>query len=253
MKNVTVKMPHCEASWILIKTADELLEYFEYTSNKVVEQTKRLIKSDVEVNRWDHMITKSHEGSILAANIIDCQFNGKNPILNMDSIMQLKFNNMLADLMKGRELLVNSVGGYCFMAPEFEILGEEVFDTSIKPTHTINENTKYINLENDPELEKRTVEFLSKLDENYSYILNLHHYSEEALVEVFTQFKANGGQFVHVYTTGFNVPQMYSYHQAALTAGLVDFVFEFNSGITEGIQGFIEHAKKSSNVTIVDN
>lgn len=118
-------------------------------------------------------------------------------------------------------------------------------------TYTIKENTQYINLENDPELEERTRQYLGERDANYSHILNLHKFSKANLVKVFTEFKANGGSIVHVYTTGTNVPQMYEYFDAAKEAGLNDFVFEFNAGTGNGIDRFINHIKPLCNLTLI--
>lgn len=118
-------------------------------------------------------------------------------------------------------------------------------------THVINDKTQYINLENDPHLEEHTRQYLGQRDPKFSYILNLGGYSKDALVQVFTEFKAKGGKTVYVYTTGMNVPQMYEYFDAAQKAGLHDFEFHFNAFITDRIQGFIEHIKTRANVTIL--
>lgn len=252
MKQVTISGKYIAGSWILIDSTDTLLEYMEYTSEKVVDQTKRLIKSGAGIERWDHMITKSHEGSILAATIIKCKAEGKNPILEMDGIIQQKFMNMFENLQKGRQLLVNELGGYCFMHEDYIIESEKILDIGFKPTHVINEGTQFINLENDPELENRTKEYLGAIDANYSYVLNLHKYTQSMLVDVFTEFKAKGGKVVHVYTTGMNVPQMYDYFEAAQLAGLNDFEFEFNAGISKGIREFINHANSLANVKIIE-
>lgn len=252
MRNVTVKMPHGEGEWIIISNTAELMEYFEFVSGKVVDQTTRLIKSKAPSERWDHMITQSHEGSILAAAVLDCKINGGSPILKMDSHLQNKFLTMLDYVVEGKELLVNRMGGFCWMVPEYQILNTSIVDTGFKPTYIINDNTKYINLENDPDLEARTKEFLGAIDPNFSYVLNLHKHSEEELVKIFNDFKSKGGQFVHVYTTGMNVPQMYEYFSAAIKAEIDNFVFEFNSGISDGIQSFIEHAKKHANVEVLN-
>lgn len=253
MRTVVVKMPHGEGEWIMLSTPEELLEYSAHVSEKVVEQTTRLLKSQANPNRWDHMITATPEGSILAGALASCKIKGGRPIFEMDAVMQRKFMNMLEHIAKGEHVLVNSRGGYCTMHEDFEILSTSVLDTGFKPTHIINENTTYINLENDPELENRTKQYLGERDPNFSYVLNLRKYDKTALTAVFKDFKANGGKIVHVYTTGMDVPQMYDYFEAAQTAGLNDFVFEYNSGISEGIQGFIDYTKKLANVEIVDN
>lgn len=172
-------------------------------------------------------------------------------MLEMDGLIQQKFLNMADNISKGRKLLVNPLGGYCFMTDDVNILSEDSFETAFQLTYSIKANTQYINLENDPELEERTRQYLGERDPNYSHILNLHKFSKDDLVKVFTEFKENGGSIVHVYTTGTNVPQMYEYFEAAKDAGLNDFVFEFNAGTENGISEFIQHIKPLCNLTLV--
>lgn len=251
LRNVTIQGKYIEGTWLLIENFNELTEYMEFTSGHVSDQISRLLKSKVGPERWDHMITRTPEGSILAASIMYCQAHGKNPLLEMDGIIQKKYLNMIDKLVKGQKLLVNPLGGYCTMGDDVEILSETSFETAFKLTYTIKENTKYINLENDPELEERTRQYLGERDPNYSFILNLHKFSKEDLFKVFTEFKQNGGSIVHVYTTGTNVPQMYEYFDAAKEAGLNDFLFEFNSGTGNGIDLFINHIKPLCNLTLI--
>lgn len=251
LRNVTIKGNCIEGTWLLLETFNELTEYMEFTSGRVVQQVTRLLKSKVGPERWDHMITRTPEGSILAASIIYSKSQGKSPLIEMDGIIQQKFLNMANNIFKGRKLLVNPLGGYCFMTDDVDIVSENSFETAFQLTYNIKEYTKYINLENDPELENRTCQYLGQLDPNYSYILNLHKFSKDDLVKVFTEFKENGGSIVHVYTTGTNVPQMYEYFEAAKEVGLNDFVFEFNAGTENGIAEFIQYIRSLCNLTLV--
>lgn len=251
LRNVNIKGHYIEGTWLLLETFNELTEYMEFTSGRVVQQITRLLKSKVSPERWDHMITRTPEGSILAATLIYCQAEGKSPLLEMDGLIQQKFLNMADNISKGRKLLVNPLGGYCFMTDDVNILSEDSFETAFQLTYSIKANTQYINLENDPELEERTRQYLGERDPNYSHILNLHKFSKDDLVKVFTEFKENGGSIVHVYTTGTNVPQMYEYFEAAQDAGLNDFVFEFNAGTENGISEFIQHIKPLCKLTLV--
>jgi len=251
LRNVTIQGRYIEGTWLLLESFNELTEYMEFTSGRVVEQITRLLRSKVSPERWDHMITRTPEGSILAASIIYCQAHGKSPLIEMDGIIQQKFLNMANNISQGKKLLVNPLGGYCYMTEDISILSEETFETGFQLTYTVNENTQYINLENDPELEERTRQYLGERDPNYSYILNLHKFSKDDLIKVFTEFKENGGSIVHVYTTGTNVPQMYEYFDAAKEAGLNDFVFEFNAGTENGIAEFISHIKPLCNLSLV--
>lgn len=251
LRNVTIKGNYIQGTWLLLETFNELTEYMEFTSGRVVQQITRLLKSKVGPERWDHMITRTPEGSILAASIIYCKAHGKSPLIEMDGIIQQKFLNMADNISKGRKLLVNPLGGYCFMTDDVSIVSEDSFETAFQLTYTIKEHTQYINLENDPELEECTSQYLGQRDPNYSHILNLHKFSKDDLVKVFTEFKENGGSIVHVYTTGTNVPQMYEYFEAAKEVGLNEFVFEFNSGTENGIAEFINHIRPLCSLTLV--
>lgn len=251
LRNVTIQGRYIEGTWLLLENFNELTEYMEFTSGRVMAQITRLLKSKVGPERWDHMITRTPEGGILAAAIMYCQTHGKIPLLEMDGIIQKKYLNMVDKISKGQKLLVNPLGGYCTMGDDVVILSETTFETAFQLTYTINKNTQYINLENDPELEERTRQYLGERDPNYSHILNLHKFSKDDLIKVFTEFKENGGSIVHVYTTGTNVPQMYEYFEAAKDAGLNDFVFEFNAGTENGISEFIQHIKPLCNLTLV--
>lgn len=251
LRNVTIKGKYIEGTWLLLETLSELAEYMEFTSGRVVDQMKRLLKSKVAPDRWDHMITRTPEGSILAATLAYCQMNSKSPVFEIDGLIQQKFLTMADHIAKGKSLLVNPLGGYCAMPDDVEITSESTFETAFQLTYTIKKDTKCINLENDPELEERTRQYLGDLDPNYSHILNLHKFSKSDLVKVFTEFKQNGGSIVHVYTTGTNVPQMYDYFDAAKEAGLNDFIFEFNAGTDNGISEFIEHIRPLCNLTVL--
>lgn len=251
MNKVTIKNAPIAGQWMLVDNPQSLMEYMEYTSDKVVAHVSRLIRDKAEVESWGDLPRNTPASGILAGAVAHCKLHGKNPIFELDNIINKRFSNMLAEILDGKQVLINSAGGYCFMLPEWEVETEEPVYLGWLPTHVINDQTRYINLENDPELEGHTRRYLGQRDPAYSYVLNLCKYTKQALVDVFTEFKAKGGQIVYVYTTGMNVPQMYEYFEAAKTAGLNDFEFEFNSFVTDGIQGFIKHAKSCSNVTIL--
>lgn len=249
MKKVNLTSPSYSAgSWILISDLDSLIKYMEYTSGKVVSLVSGLIKDEVPTERWDHCIRPNHEGSILAATMVRCQIQGKNPILEMDNTVMKKFNNMMNDISKGRQILVNSNGGYHFVTEEHVWTEEEEMDVSFKPTYVVNENTKYINLENDPKLEEHSKKYLNDKDDNYSYILNLGEHSKEQLTAIFKEFVSKGGEVVYVYTTGMKTTQMYEYFDTAFDCGIKKFEFEFNSGLSNGINEFLKYATKIAEV-----
>jgi hypothetical protein len=150
----------------------------------------------------------------------------------------------------GETILVNNVGGYCTYDPDYYTI-INVRETEIPKNYVINEGTKYINLENDPELEQHAIDYLERVDQNYSYITNLASHDYHSLVEIFGEFLKAGGDTVYVFTTGMNVEQMYEYESAARHAGIRKFEFEFNSGINNDIQKFIDYLKPLANVKIL--
>ena len=155
-----------------------------------------------------------------------------------------KIKNMLDSVQAGETLLVNSVGGYCpFTEGYHKIIEESEYVAIRKRTYVINKNTKYINLENDPELEEHTIKYLTSIDPNYSYICELRNYNIEELVEIFKDFQDNGGDTVYVYTTGMDVPQMYDYTEAIVQSGIKKVEFEFNAGYDMEHDGIIEDLK----------
>lgn len=251
MNRVTIKNSPIDGQWMLVDTPEALMAFMEHTSSRVVAEVSHLIREKADIESWGDIPRTTPAAGILAATVAHCKLHGKNPIYELDGIINKRFSNMLGEILDGNRVLINSAGGYCFMLPEWEIETEEPVYLGWVPTHVVNEQTQYINLENDPYLEAHTRQYLGQRDPKFSYILNLGGYSKDALVKVFTEFKASGGKVVYVYTTGMNVPQMYEYFEAAQLAGLNDFEFEFNSFITDGIQGFINHIKARSNVTIL--
>lgn len=249
MQKVNVKSKYMSGSWLLVSSVEELTKYMENTSNKVSKLLCELIKSNIPVDRWDHCITKDSAGSILMGTLLHCQFKGESPVLSVDKVMLEKFSNMLKYILDGEKVLINSLGGYCTAPDDATFTFEEEVDLSFKPTYVINDNTKYINLENDSELEEHSKKYLNDKDNNYSYITNLSSHSKEQLEAIFKEFVSKGGTTVYVFTTGLKVQQMYEYFNAAKVSGLVNFEFEFNSDITTGISDFISFAKENANVT----
>lgn len=251
LRNVTIQGRYIEGTWLLLENFSELTEYMEFTSGRVVAQITRLLKSKVGPERWDHMITALQKVAFWQRLSCIARHMAKAHCLKWMVSFSKSILNMADKIAKGQKLLVNPLGGYCSMGDDVVILSETAFETAFQLTYTINKNTQYINLENDPELEERTRQYLGERDPNYSHILNLHKFSKKDLVSVFTEFKENGGSIVHVYTTGTNVPQMYEYFEAAKEAGLNDFVFEFNSGTENGIDDFIKHITPLCNLVLV--
>lgn len=249
MQKVTVKSKYMSGSWLLISNIEELTQYMKHTSDNVAKLVLGLMRDSVPVDRWDHCVTKDSAGAILKGTLIHCQFNGESPVLSIDKVMLEKFSNMMKYVIEGKKLLINCVGGYCSAPEDATFIFEEEMDLSFKPTYLVKDNTKYINLENDPKLEEYSKNYLNKKDNNYSYITNLSSHTNEQLEVIFKEFKSKGGEVVYVYTTGLKVQQMYDYFNTAVKAGIQTFEFEFNVDIIGAIKDFIDYAKDKANVT----
>lgn len=252
MKKVTVT-GGMQGEWILLQSFEDLEQYMEYTAARVSDQTRRLIQSRSPVERWDHMTTQTPEGSVLSAALIASKFKGGNVIGNMDQLVEDKYLNMFNHLYDGHRLLVNALGGYCPMKDTVQILLEEEMELRQEDTHLIREGTRYLNLENDPSLETYTITHLGQLDPNFSYVLNFYRYPTEKLEAVMKEFVERGGIGLYQYTTGTNVPQMYSYIDMAYGLGMRQFIFVFNEGINQDIQVFIDYVSGLEGVNLVLN
>ncbi len=244
MRKAIVEYPcnQGQAEAVILRTAEHVKEYFDVIEEDAGRYLGKMIASKSPIDRWDHMITKTPEGGIMLASISACKIKGGNPIIEFDKHLNQRAQNIFWSVaVQGKIAIVNSVGGY-FTVDDDSSIVREWDDTSAREfTHVINEGSKYINLENDDDLEARTREYLQPLDSKFSYITRLNQYSQDELTEVFEEFIRAGGQIVHVYTTGINVPQMYEYVDAAIDAGITEFVFEFCAGMTDEIEEVLEH------------
>ena len=239
----------------LIRDKYDLIDYFKMVSERAHSYLKRLMDSGVHPNRWDHMITKSPEGLIMSATLIECTTSGGRPLLEYDKHMsRLQWTMTEMVLMRGEVLVVNDAGGYFPLKDEADVIKEWEFTPEKEVTYHIVPECRYINLENDEALEDRTVEYLrdEKGCDDFSFITMLHQHDKSELTEIFKKFKKSGGEVVHVYTTGTNVKQMYDYVEAALNADIGEFEFEFNAGVTEPIRDFLNNINSEVMVTIIE-
>lgn len=233
MKKITLSEKNINGEWLLIENISELLDYTISLKRKVISYTERLLASKVAVDRWDHMITNTEEGAILSAVLSKTKNLGGRPLFEFDNMFSLKIQNMLKEIKNGKKILINSVGGYCTMQEDWKILSEKDEELISIKTYNIKNNTKYINIENDDVLEDETKKYLSNKDNNFSYILNLHTFSEKELIEVFKEFKKSNGQILYVYTTGLNIPQMETYIESAYFSGINEIELKITSEITQ--------------------
>lgn len=247
MRRAIIEYPYNQGqheTW-LIRDSEDLIGYFGMVSERAGKYLKRLLDSRVNPNRWDHMITKTPEGLIMSTTLIDCTVNGGSPLLEYDKHMsRMHWTMMEHVIIRGTPLVVNDVGGYFPLDDESMVVKEWEHTPEREHTYHIAADCKYINLENDETLEQHTRDYMRELGymdhKEFSFICELHQYNQDELTEIFKKFVKSGGEVVYVYTTGTNVPQMYEYSKAALAAGIRIFDFEFNAGINEPIQVFID-------------
>jgi len=231
-----------ETSYIEIKTGEDLAEYADSLSHNVDNAITRLITSKVPIDRWDHMITRDDQGGVLAGAVLTAQVRGSNPIYELGPMFDGKIASMREYLLEGETVLVNDSGGYCFYNPDYHtILRTEEYTTPDKFKYKINEDTKYINLENDPKLEDNAVNYLKKVDPNYSWVTNLYNIDNDTLVDILKEFQCASGEVVYVYTTGTNVEQMYDYCRCIIDAGIKKVEFKFSATMESIHKEVIRH------------
>ena len=235
MKNVLIETKFDEKiPYLMLDSIEDVIEYSGTLCKGVENTLKRLISSKVDISRWDHMVGRNDPDGVMGAAITKSWIIGTNPIYEVGPIADQKIKNMLNSVQAGETILVNSVGGYCpFTEGYHKIIEESEYVSVRERTYVINKNTKYINLENDPKLEEHTIEYLTSIDPNYSYICELREYDVDELVKIFKEFQDNGGDTVYVYTTGINVVQMFEYSDAIIQSGIKKVEFEFNAGYDE--------------------
>lgn len=248
MKKVTVKHFRQISEYILLENNKDVFLYFLHVEKGLKEYLKKIIKSKVPVNRWDHCCSKGQGESIFTLSVNLSYINCINPIYLMDNVLQTKMKNFYENIEKYGNVIVNDNGGYCHLIEDMEITSEESFSFEIEDllTYVVKPNTQYINLENDPMLENYTKEYLGNIDPNFSYILNLRKFSIDNLVKVFNEFNDNDGHTVYLYTTGMDIPQMYDYSNALIKSNLNNIIFHFNAGINDDILGVIEYLKNQN-------
>ena len=60
----------------------------------------------------------------------------------------------------------------------------------------------------------------------------------------------NGGETAYLYTTGFDVDQVFEYSYALQEAGITKIDFEFNSGITDKLQDALDTLAETMTVCV---
>lgn len=234
--------------FFLLSTMDDLNEFDDF-SMRVLRQDMNFYFRNMEMSL--QKMTWGVNDSIVKHQTLRAELgcnkdhNRLSPICNLDAPLVRRFMKYQECLQDGLEVLVNSVGGYRFMTPDFEaqIIRRDVVDVSSERAKSIvvKKSSKYINLENDPVLEAYTTATLEAIDPDYGYIVNLRYFDQQQLTDIFSHFVSNGGHTVHVYTTGIDVEQMYLYASAAVNAQVPNLWIQLNCGVSDAHKEFEAH------------
>lgn len=236
------------SDYFMIENIDDLIEYQEILNGELEESFHKIMTSSVDPRKWNHLLNENSQGdTTIAHSIIKCEAEGGNPLLKAPALAQQKIDRIKEHVSNGETVIVNMKGGYCFLDKNTKIFSVDEYVRKDKRVYHIGENTKIINLENDPELEKRTIEYFEEQnDSDPSYILNLRSFSKSDLIKVFNEFQEKGGFQIYVYTTAMDIPQMREYCEAIIESGIQEVVFEFNAGMNPDIESVVNALKKKA-------
>lgn len=254
MKNATV-IYHGQSedpkTGFLFEGIEDLKLLQKHLTQKAEVVVTKFVRSNETADRFGHIIggLRGYEKSLSALACSDGVTNEINPIYMLPVAIEKILTTAVKMVATGRKVFVNNNGGMCFIDEEpaenwfwIELTGTSEF-TSFEPVLTkvnIVKGAKVINLENDPELERHSIEYMKSRWGDFSHVVELLLFDKARLKWVFEKFVKSGGETVYVYTTGRNQQQMYEYAEAAIECGITDFVFHFNSGISTEIQTFID-------------
>lgn len=252
MKLVNLLWDNTPLECLLLSTYEDVLEYQQLLANNTSNTFSYVLNRSIPIDRWDHYGFDGNFGNSFNMTIHKAKLFGGRPILMFDGVTNEKCVAILKAIQSGEQVVVKRNGGWCTVMEDLhKILEVSEFTGSSAKKSVINKNTTYLNLENDPELEKRTKEYLTK-DPNFSYVLCLREFTDKQLKNVFAEFLYNGGKIVYVYTTGSDTVQMWEYCKQIVESGIKQVEFEFNSGIEEEHNLIIDYLRsKNVNVEIV--
>jgi len=210
-----------------LETMDDFDEFRKLSEQSHEDEITLALKTDIPESRWDHLFDSSLGG---------------NPIYVSGAILSIKLERIREWIRDGYVIIANQRGEYF---PIFDVMGIEIVEikeyTFNKSQYVnIKENTKIINLENDLYLEQVAINFMRERDPNYSTIRKLKKFNFLELCDIFERFKENGGEVAYIYTTGIDTEQMYEYTNALIVAGVKTVIFQFNVGIDNRIQIFLD-------------
>lgn len=175
------------------------------------------------------------------------------------SYFQNMYNNGMIDFIQDERfnnVFVNRVGGYCNFEAFDKDAYVEVFGFSIEDllndcSYCFNYDsyeTKLLVLENDPTLDKWTVEHFENV--TVPYICNLRTIMKtNKFEELLTRFSQNYSKKLFVYTTGLDYEQMLEYTERAIACGFKEFEWVFVAFEREAeFKKFLDSLVKKNNI-----
>lgn len=254
MKQAIVHLEYHSIEGILIEDHLDFLEYCKFAEKEIELGIRAVFNSSEPMERWDHICRDpSTFSAMFSLSFTKAKMEGGNPLLKLDDVINQKYRAMINCLLKGQSILVNKVGGWFPFGKEVNMIRIEPFEYKPElhyyiPKKSKDKQTKYINIENDPELEEYTYKHLRKLDPNFSNIRNAIHWRREDFLKVLKEFKQQGGKGLWIYTTGLDVDQMYRYTQAAIDVGIDEFIFIFKGEETQELFDFATFLRNNEKV-----
>ena len=107
----------------LLETCEDVIEHHSRVCDSVEEWFRMVITSKVSPDRWDHMCWGGSLGDVAAGVAIGhTKMKGGNLWLNIDSLLRQKMMTMIGYILKGETIIMNSVGGYCFLDNSFTVI-----------------------------------------------------------------------------------------------------------------------------------
>lgn len=245
------KWENKEMEGVLIEDMDDVEQYSNIIQFYGEKAIKKILKNGINNIPPDHLITgmEGHEKGLSMFAHYRAKFNKSNTLREMDGAVNQYLDSLIKIVQGFDKAFINVNGGIMPVKDNLmEIRNVEniKWKSDKRNSYVIRKDTKVINLENDPCLERNSKDYMEEIikDNEYSLITELILFDKEDLKSVFKEFIEKGGETVFVYTTGRNVQQMYDYSNAAIEAGLNHFIFDFNSGTNEEIDNFVEWLKE---------
>lgn len=233
----------------LISNIKELDEYNDYCQKAIDAFINQVLTRDLLKEKEDIVPDCGQLRGVWKYALFKSQSDGTNPLLMLPWKYKEKYEGLLDLVADKKYVLINMNGGYEYTSSIPEILREEVVENLFLSENVkLNEGSSYIVLENDIEIDPKGHKIVSLMDKDYSYITSLSNHSVEDLKGVFDSFKDIGGENIYVYTTGRNIKGMYKYTEAAIKSGFKEIKIDFNDGLNDSIEEYLNHFKDDINI-----